>query len=489
MRLFMAMLYTETNTFSDIPAGWAAFREGGYSRNHASADPQSPLGVLLAEWRRLAEADGCTIIEGPAAMAQPSGRTVRPVYEALREQILDDVRAALPLDIALFNLHGSMAAEGYDDCEGDLLAAVRAIVGPDTIIGAELDLHCNVSDAMLTATDALIAYKEYPHIDELERARELYALCRDAAAGRVTPRTGSFDCRMISLWRTTEEPMRGFVQRMQALEGHDGVLSVSFGHGFPWSDVADVTSRIWVITDGDQAKADRLARELALEIYALREETRPVSLDIDTALERAAACPGLVVLADVADNPGGGAASDSTFILQACLDRELRGVAIGCLWDPQAVTLCQEAGVGARFNLRIGGKMGPASGMPIDLPVTVRAIQPDHAQTGFAGVHTPMGPSAWIAAQGIDIVLNSRREQIFSPDAFTSIGIDLAARRIVVVKSTQHFHAAFAAIADTVLYVATPGAIAPDFTAIPYSKRDASFWPRHPDPLRLNDAA
>ena len=489
MRLFMAMLYTETNTFADIPAGWAAFREGGYSRGEASAAPDTPLGVLLAEWRRLAEADGCTVIEGAAAMAQPAGRTVRPVYEALRDQILEDLRAAGPVDMVLFNLHGSMAAEGYDDCEGDLLAAARAVVGPKAIIGAELDLHCNVSEAMLTSADALVAYKEYPHVDELERGRELYALCRDAALGRVRPRTGVFDCRMISLWRTTEEPMRGFVRRMQALEGRDGVLSVSFGHGFPWSDVADVTSRIWVITDDDQDKADRLARELAEEIYAVREQTRPWSLDVEAALDRALACDGLAVLADVADNPGGGAASDSTFILKACLDRGLRDVAIGCLWDPQAVALCQEAGVGARFNLRVGGKMGPASGSPVDLTVTVRAIQADHAQTGLGDTHTPMGPSAWIEADGIDIVLNSRREQVFSPDAFTSIGVDLASRRIVAVKSTQHFHAAFADIAEAVIYVATPGAIAPDFAAIPYTKRDGVFWPRQPDPLRLGPAA
>jgi microcystin degradation protein MlrC len=487
MRLFMAMLATETNTFSPLPTGWAAFHESGYFKGGASRHPDASTGVLLAEWRALAQRDGIEVAEGTACGAQPGGRTLKGVYEALRDEILGQISAVLPLDIVLLNLHGAMVAEGYDDCEGDLLARVRALAGPKTVIGVELDLHCNVTDAMFQAADAIIAYKEYPHIDELERGRELYALCRDATLGKVRPVTAVFDCAMISLWRTTEEPMRGFVAEMQGVEGRDGVLSVSFGHGFPWSDTAFAGAKMWVIADGNRAKAEALARRLGERIYRLREQTRPTALEVGEALSEAGRFNrGPVVLADMADNPGGGAASDSTFILQACLDRGLDSVAIGALWDPQAVALCIEAGVGARFPLRVGGKTGPGSGQPVDLMATVRAASEAHSQRGLSGERVPLDRAAWIEADGIDLVLVSRREQVFSPDAFTGLGLSIEERRIVAVKSTQHFHAAFASLAEAVLYVSTPGAIAPDFAAIPYTKRDGNFWPRVADPLGLD---
>ncbi|HEX4198281.1 MAG TPA: M81 family metallopeptidase [Caulobacteraceae bacterium] len=487
MRLFMAMLATETNTFAPLPTGWAAFKESGYFKGDASRHPDASTGVLLAEWRGLAEKDGIEVAEGTACAAQPGGRTLRGVYEALRDEILEQLAAALPLDVVLLNLHGAMVAEGYDDCEGDILARVRALTGSRTIVGVELDLHCNVTEAMFEAADAIIAYKEYPHTDELERGRELYALCRDAALGKVRPVTAVFDCAMISLWRTTEEPMRGFVAEMQAAEGRDGVLSVSFGHGFPWSDTAFAGARMWVIADGDRAKAEAEARRLGERIYRMRAQTRPTALEVGEALTEAGRFNrGPVVLADMADNPGGGAAADSTFILQACLDRGLDRVAIGAMWDPQAVALCMEAGVGARFALRVGGKTGPASGPPVDLMATVRAVSEAHSQQGLSGERVPLGRAAWIEAAGIDVVLVSRREQVFSPDAFTGLGLPLQERRIVAVKSTQHFHAAFASVAEAVLYVSSPGAIAPNFATIAYTKRDDDFWPKVDDPLGLD---
>ncbi len=486
-RIFMAALATETNTFAPIPTGWRAFEEGGLARGDASGHPDWMIGVLPAEWRRLAEADGYTFIEGTSAAAGPSGLTLRSVYESLRDEILDQLRAAMPVDIVLLALHGAMVADGYDDCEGDLLANVREIVGPDVVIGAELDLHCHASEAMFRAADAIIAFKEYPHIDELDRGRELYAICRDTALAKVKPVTGVFDCRMISMWRTTEDPMRGFVADMQEAEQQEGVLSMSFGHGFPWGDVADVGAKMWVITDGDQALADRLAREWGHRIYGLRNETQTQVLSVDQALDRASETQGCVVLADVADNPGGGAPCDSTFILRAMLERGIASAVLGCLYDPVAVLLCKDAGVGARLALRVGGKIGPASGDPVDLDVLVRAVEPDHWQTGLGGDIVRFGPSVWIEAHGLNLVLVSRREQVLSVDAFTNIGLDPFARPLVVVKSTQHFYNSFAPYAQAVHYVSTPGAIAPDFASIAFTKRDGNYWPRKPDPLGIGN--
>ena len=256
MKIFMATLATETNTFSPLPTGWAGFTGGReWYRHDASRQPPTIANIPLIAWRRLGEADGHTVTESICTFAQPAGTTLQPVYEGLRDMLLDDLRAAMPIDIVLLFMHGAMVAFGYDDCEGDTLTRIRAIVGASATIGLELDLHCHLTETMRTTADAIILYKEYPHVDIGDRAPELYRICRDAAEGKIRPVMAYYDCRMIGTYRPTQQPVRGFVDRMKALEGHNGILSISFGHGFPWADVADVGSKILVIADADEPAA------------------------------------------------------------------------------------------------------------------------------------------------------------------------------------------------------------------------------------------
>jgi microcystin degradation protein MlrC len=279
------------------------------------------------------------------------------------------------------------------------------------------------------------------------------------------------------------EPAAAIVRRMQELEGEDGVLSVSLAHGFPWGDVPEASAKVLVVADGDTGRAASVARDLGAEIWRRKEETHPTGLTIDEALDHAMAAPkGPVVLADLGDNAGVGAPSDSTFILQRVLERKVPNVLSGLYWDPVAVRFCKEAGEGASFDLRIGGKVGVASGQPVDLRITVRKIVEDAAQS-FAGSRAHMGDAVWVSADNdLDLVLMTYRTQTFHPDAFTQFGIDFAAKKIVVVKSTQHFYAGFAPVAAEVLYVAAPGAIPMDFANIAFEKFAAPYWPRVEDP-------
>ena len=483
MRVFIACLGTETNTFSSLPTGEQTYLDTALFDGDATRHAPTPFSQPLHIWRTRAEEQGHEVVEGLCAFAQPAGRTIRRVYEDYRDRILAQAKAALPLDLVLVNMHGAMVAEDYDDCEGDLLARLREVIGPDTVLGGELDLHCHITPLMLEAATALITYKEYPHIDIGERAEDLFRLCHDAALGRTRPVMAAHDCRMISMWRTTGEQMQAFVADMKAREGRDGVLAVSFGHGFPWGDVAEVGAKTLVVADGDEDKAAALAADLAARLWAMREETRPTAIGIDEALDRALAIDGgPVVLADVSDNAGGGAPSDSTFILERLIARGIGDVASGLYWDPVAVRFCMEAGEGARLNLRIGGKCGPDSGDPVDLTVNVKRIATGADQT-FGSARNRIGDAVWVRADGgLDLVLNTIRTQVFHPDAFTAVGLDPADKKIVVVKSTQHFHAGFAPIAAEILYVAAPGAIPPDFAAIPYTKLAKPYWPRVEDP-------
>jgi len=292
------------------------------------------------------------------------------------------------------------------------------------------------------------------------------------------------DCRMINMWRTPVEPTKSIVAKMQALEGKDGVLSVSFAHGFPWGDVPDASAKVIVITDGDAAKADTVAKQVGARVWETRDDALSKGTGIDEALDRAiAASKGPVVLADIADNAGGGAASDATHLLEAVIRRQVPDVLTGFYWDPVAVRFCKEVGEGSTLALRIGGKCGPGSGLPVDLEVTVRRIVENAAQT-FGTARGRMGTAVWVSgANGLDIVLNDARTQVFNPDGFTQLGLDPTAKKIVIVKSTQHFYAGFAPIASEVIYVSCPGAIPPDFATIPYAKFTDPYWPKVEDPF------
>ncbi len=482
MKMFMAALVTETNSFSPIPTGWSGFKEQSYIKN-ASTLPPSAFSSALVVWRNRAEAIGWEVAEGLATFAQPAGPTIRSVYETMRDDILADLKAAMPVDVVLLMMHGAMIAEGYDDCEGDMLARAREIMGDGATIGLEIDPHCHLTEAMLEAANVIVCFKEYPHVDMPERAEEVFTLCADAAAGRTNPVMRDYDCRMMAMYHTPFEPMRSYVDEMAALEGQDGILSVSLAHGFPWGDNPRCGTRTLVISDGNPDQAEQLARDLGGKLWGLREKLRIKYPDIEGGLTRAVAANETpVVLADFADNAGGGAPSDSTFMLRAVLDRGLQDVALATFWDPVLVMMCIDAGTNARMQVRLGGKTGPMSGDPIDLDVTVRGIKIGATQL-FGKAVQQLGDTVWLEADGVHIVLSTLRTQTFHPQVFTDLGMDLEQMKIIVVKSSQHFYAAFESLAAEVIHLATPGAINPDFTIIPYTKRDDNYWPKTENPF------
>jgi microcystin degradation protein MlrC len=183
------------------------------------------------------------------------------------------------------------------------------------------------------------------------------------------------------------------------------------------------------------------------------------------------------VLADSADNAGGGAPSDSTFILRRALERGIRDIAIGPLWDPVAVQICFEAGEGARLALRVGGKIAPVSGQPVDATWTVRKLRRNAAMTGLSKTVAPMGDSALIESNGVFVVLNSTRTQAFDVDLFTQFGLEPGQIKIMVVKSSQHFYASFSKIAKKIIYVESPGTVTQDLKSLPFKKIKLPKWP------------
>ncbi|MBA3874921.1 MAG: M81 family metallopeptidase, partial [Anaerolineae bacterium] len=403
MKFFTTCLATETNTFSPMPISEKSFfvsRHGDYSTYPPYRDS------TVALFRKWAAARGWEVAESIIANAEPAGITLRKAYEGFRDEILADLKAALPVDAVLLDLHGAMVADGYDDCEGDLIAAVRQVVGAKIPIGVELDLHCHITEKMVSNASIIITYKEYPHTDTADRALELFNLIAATVEGKIHPTMGTFDCRMIGLFYPTAEPMKSYVARLKALEGKDGVLSVSLAHCFPWGDVPDLGAKTLVVTDNNAAQASKLAEDLGRELYNMRETVYPRYQGIDAALDEALALgKSPVVLADVSDNSGGGAPGDSTFVLRRLLERKIENAALGCIWDPVAVSVAMDAGVGAKLDMRIGGKMGPMSGDPVDIRVKVGKIARGATQM-FAEGPSPLGDAVALhGPNGIDIVV------------------------------------------------------------------------------------
>ena len=467
MRLFVAALATETNTFAPIPTDRRSFAPSYYPPGTHPDTPTMSTAVLVVA-RRLAAEQGHTLVEGSCAWADPAGTVARATYEDLRDEILAQLRAAMPVDVVLFGLHGAMVAHGYDDCEGDLLARAREIA-PNAVIGGEIDPHTHLTETMVASTDFIVAFKEFPHTDFLARAEDLAALCLAKARGEIAPHPCVFDLRHIGGFMTGREPGRSFVDRMLAMEGHGGIRSISAIHGFTAADVYDVGSKMLVYAD-DRAVGEALAERLGREQLAWGSGANPVHLKTAEAVADAIATPGgPVVLADRWDNPGGGVAGDSTFLIEELLKYPHIPAAVGALWDAQAVSFCIAAGVGAVLPLRFGGKAAATSGRPIDAVVTVRAVT-DDLRIPFEQSTVSLGAAAAITIGNLDVVLASGRAQTFSPPVFTNLGIDLTKKKIVVVKSSNHFYAAFAPIAAKITYVDCGGPYPPDPAKVAYTK-------------------
>lgn len=491
MRAFIAWLNTETNTFSPMPTSYRSFAEGGYLVHKGQHDEDMKDSTLpVFTFRRLAEARGWEVVESLTAVADPAGKTVRSVYETFRQEILDDLQSALPVDVVFLDLHGAMVADGYDDCEGDLLAHIREIVGPDVPVGVELDPHSHLTEAMVENATVLVMEKEYPHIDSAERTEDAFHILADTMEGKIRPHMSVFDCRTIlDALHTTREPGQSLVSHIKRLEEKDDeILSISLCHGFSWGDVPGMGTKVLVVTDNNPEKGAALAEELGRKIFDLRYDivVDYVSVDetLDQALEILSSDPGKpIVISDTTDNPGGGAPGDSTFILKALLNRGIEGVVIATIWDPIAAGIAADAGEGARLALRIGGKMGPSSGDPVDVHAQVIKVKENATQTFGKNVVITIGDAVVIRVDGIDIILNTTRRQIYGVDCLTNLGIDPAQKHIIVVKSSQHFYASFAPIAAEVLYCVAPGALVMNTRDIPYQRIDKNKWPLVEDPF------
>lgn len=481
-RVFVASLATETNTFSPLRTDLQDFKDSFYAR--PGEHPVSPTlcSAVYPVARSVATQYQWQLIEGTATWAEPGGMVNQHTWEHLREQLLDELRVALPVDIVLLGLHGAMVAQNCSDCEGELIQKVRELAGDQVQIGVTFDPHSHLSDRRVQYADVITVFKEFPHTDFVDVAQNLVNLIHRMSTDDINPCMNVFDCKMIELFPSSREPMRSFVDKIKAMEGQNDILSISIIHGFMAGDVADLGTKVLVVTDNDADKGSVLAEELGMELFGYRGATRPEFVSPVEALQQAKLdAKGPTVVADVWDNPGGGVAGDSTIILREIFKQNVTNAALATIWDPIAVRTCFSAGLDARLTLRFGGKMSDKAGEPIDAEVVVRNLVRQATQS-FGQSTVPLGDCVWIEVNGIDVILNTVRSQVFNPDIFTNLGIDPLQKNLLVVKSTNHFHDAFSRIASSIIYAAVDGPYPNDPVTNRYQHLSRDIWPRVDNP-------
>lgn len=479
-RILIAGFQHETNTFAPSKATYASFERGEGFPAMARGDDVLALrdvNIPAGGFIQAAQRNGWTLLPVIWAGASPSAHVTEDAFERIAGEIVAAARAG-GFDAIYLDLHGAMVAEHADDGEGTLLARLRDVIGPDIPLVASLDLHANVTQAMLDAADALVAYRTYPHVDMAEtgvRAAELLQHLLDGkprwhcAARRLPfliPINGM--CTML-------EPAQGMYAKLAELES-DGLVSLSFAPGFPAADFPECGPVIWGYgEDADAVQAavqllhDRmLAEEAAWEVPFLLPDDA-----VREAMRLAESATRPVVIADTQDNPGAGGDSNTMGMLRALLRNGAQGAAIGLIWDPAVAAAAHRAGAGATLEVALGG----VSGVPGDEPLQGRfeVLQVSDGVCRFGGpmmhgMQADVGPVALLAIDGVRVVVSAGKAQMLDRNLYRVGGVEPEAMKILVNKSSVHFRADFQGIAHAVLVAKAPGPMTADPADLPWTR-------------------
>lgn len=472
----------ETNTFAPTKATWEAFvHGGGWPAMTIGADVlkvMRGINVGLAGFVEEADAKGWELIPTVACGASPSAHVTEDAFERVVKIMIDGIKAAGQLDAVYLDLHGAMVTEHLDDGEGEILARVREVIGPDLPLVVSIDLHANVTPRMIEHADALIAYRTYPHVDMADTgrasAKHLELLLRSGQKFAKAFRQLPF-LIPISWQCTFDQPTKGIYDRLAALES-EAVPTLSFAPGFPAADFPDCAPSVFAY-GRTQADADAAADAVAALVAGHEDDFdgKIYSPDegVKHAIELARTAAKPIIIADTQDNPGAGGDSDTTGMLRALVRNNAQRAAIGVIYDPDAAKAAHAAGVGAMISLSLGGKSGIPGDTPFEEIFVVEQLSDGRFVAPgpyFGGREMEMGPSACLRIGGVRVVVASHKAQLADQAMYRYVGIEPTAQAILVVKSSVHFRADFQPIAERLLICAAPGAMPADTAALPWRR-------------------
>ncbi len=492
MKLVIAQMKHETNTYSPVPTPLTRFGNGSAPPPEGSLayEAYKGTGAAIAAFIDLAEAEGAEFVIPIAAAAWPSG----PVHDAAFEHIATSICAAVALgcDAVLLDLHGAMVTQSFDDGEGELLRRIRAIA-PDVPIGVALDMHTNLYDAMGEHATVIAGYQTYPHVDMYQTGQRAGRAILALLAGKARPTMAFGRAAMlphVMRQGSDDSPNRELQARCKQMEAQ-GALAASVFVGFPNADIPFAGLSAVVVTDNDPALAERYRDELLALAWAQREafvyRIEPLAAAMARAIALARDKPegsGPVVLLDHSDNCASGGTMDTMTVLGAMLDAGLRDAAAFAIFDPAAVQLMVQAGVGATLTLALGGKLDmPAIGLkgePRTLTGQVRLISDGRFRNRgpmARGEVNHMGPSAVFEVAGIQIAVISNHVEPHDLAAFSALGLAPETQRFLMLKSRVHWRAGLRALAHAVVECAGTGVCSSDYDLLAFKHVRRPMYP------------
>jgi microcystin degradation protein MlrC len=483
MRLAVAGFLHESNTFNPLRADRAAFAAQGLAFGPALLDEWRDAHHEVGGFLAAAAVHGFEPVPILAAWATPSGPVTDAVFDELTAALIDGLRRSRP-DGLLLGLHGAMVTDSFPDADAEVLARLRRELGPDFPIAVTFDLHGNLSTRLPELCGIAVAYRTNPHVDQRECGLRAAGLLVRAVRGEVRPVLALAKPPMIVNIMTHDtscEPLASHMRKAREAEGRPGVLAVSLLPAFPYADVPNMGPSVIVVADGDTGLARRTADELAGGLWEDRARFDVRLPDAAAAVRQALQAERLpAVLVDTGDNVGGGSAGDGTVVLAELLRQGARGSVV-CLYAPEEVRKCTEAGVGGNVQLTVGGKVDRLHGEPVAVAGRVALLHDgDYVEKevrhGGKRVNH-MGPTALVELPGDNLlVLTTLRHPPFSLGALTCLGIRPQERRILVVKAAIAYKAAYGPVAGTIVPVDTPGLTAINPHRLPY-RRAPRLWP------------
>lgn len=481
-RVAIGAIFTECNHLGGVPIDLSWFERYELVRGEEILRIDNSVVGGMLQVLREAEVDIAPLLW---ASTCPGGPLTADCYAQLKTELLDRLRQALPVDGVLLPLHGAAAAEGIGDLEGDLITAVRAIVGPSIPIVATLDLHAHISAAMVRNADALVAWETYPHADSYTTGQRGARLLVDTLAGRCRPTMAAAKVPVITgaIHGSThgDDPFACLMRQAKAHEGKNGVLSTSVILVQPFLDVADMGSGAIVITDNDLDGAVKLATELAEAYWAMRFQLEPQTWTPDEAIAAGMAVSGgPVILVETADCCGGGAAGDSIATLAALLHAERQERSFVPVVDPAAAAACHAAGVGAAVTCTLGHQLDPRWGEPITVTGCVSTLTDGRFryQGGiYDNVEGNLGPTAVLAIDGIQVLITTYGTYDWRDEQYRSVGLDPATAKFVVAKNPMNYRLAYGGLSRAVFILDTLGPTPPTIRHARFTQLQRPYFP------------
>ena len=485
MRLLVAMMKHETNTFSPVRTDLERFMAWGGHVGEAAYAAYKGTGMPFGAYLDLAEAAGHEVVTPVAAEAMPSGKVEAEAYEFMVGKILDAVREGV--DAALLDLHGAMVCEVTDDGEGTLLERMR-VIAPDLPIAVTYDLHTNLTQKMIDNCTCLIGYKTYPHVDMRAVGEQIGRVMLDHLAGKNNPVMAWGHPPLLAQTLRMghdDEPMKSLLDLARQAEAEPGILAATVFGGFPLADFHDAGGSVCVVADGDMALAERWRDRLVAEMWSNREEFVYRGEPLEDAVARAKTLTeGPVLLLDHADNVGSGGTQDVMVVIEEVIRQDLKDVAVAAVYDPDAIASMQKAGIGATVTLQLGGKTEMPSinmkGEPLEVTGRVKALtNGEWIVRGpmYTGVKVSMGHSAVLDTGDVEIVITSRHHEPWDLGVFTSVGIQPEHKRYLLLKSRIHYRAGFGDLGKHTITCDGHGVTTSDNTLLDFQKVRRPIYP------------